>query len=73
MVCYMCVLCRLAKRSWFGGLMGMEQEHHFVMVREKSFSQVKADVVHAFLSVNLYIVCTSIYVQGLLLHLECSP
>ncbi|XP_055901372.1 serine/threonine-protein kinase BRSK2-like isoform X5 [Biomphalaria glabrata] len=40
----------LAKRSWFGGLMGMEQEHHFVMVREKSFSQVKADLVHAFLS-----------------------
>ncbi|RUS81919.1 hypothetical protein EGW08_010305, partial [Elysia chlorotica] len=40
----------LAKRSWFGGLMGMEQEHHFVMVREKNFSQVKADLVHAFLS-----------------------
>lgn len=33
--------------------MGMEQEHHFVMVREKSFSQVKADLVHAFLSVRI--------------------
>ena len=32
--------------------MGMEQEHHFVMVREKTFSQVKADLVHAFLSVS---------------------
>ncbi|XP_070200917.1 serine/threonine-protein kinase BRSK2-like [Littorina saxatilis] len=40
----------MAKRSWFGGLMGMEQEHHFVMVRDKTFSQVKADLVHAFLS-----------------------
>ena len=42
----------MAKRSWFGGLMGMEQEHHFVMVRDKTFSQVKADLVHAFLSVS---------------------
>ncbi|XP_025084708.1 serine/threonine-protein kinase BRSK2-like isoform X3 [Pomacea canaliculata] len=40
----------MAKRSWFGGLMGMEQEHHFVMVRDKTFNQVKADLVHAFLS-----------------------
>ncbi|XP_076471771.1 serine/threonine-protein kinase BRSK2-like isoform X1 [Babylonia areolata] len=40
----------MAKRSWFGGLMGMEQEHHFVMMRDKTFSQVKADLVHAFLS-----------------------
>ena len=30
----------------------MEQEHHFVMVRDKTFSQVKADLVHAFLSVS---------------------
>ncbi|XP_046356807.2 serine/threonine-protein kinase BRSK2-like isoform X2 [Haliotis rufescens] len=42
----------LAKRSWFGGLMGMEQEHHFMMVRDKTFSQVKADLVHAFLSTS---------------------
>ena len=51
---YMCVyVFRMAKRSWFGGLMGMEQEHHFVMVRDKTFSQVKADLVHAFLSVSI--------------------
>ncbi|XP_041365231.1 serine/threonine-protein kinase BRSK2-like [Gigantopelta aegis] len=42
----------MAKRSWFGGLMGMEQEHHFIMVRDKTFSQVKADLVHAFLSTS---------------------
>ncbi|XP_050410961.1 serine/threonine-protein kinase BRSK2 isoform X1 [Patella vulgata] len=42
----------MAKRSWFGGLMGMEQEHHFMMVRDKTFSQVKADLVHAFLSTS---------------------
>ncbi|ESO97969.1 hypothetical protein LOTGIDRAFT_104436 [Lottia gigantea] len=42
----------MAKRSWFGGLMGMEQEHHFMMVRDKTFNQVKADLVHAFLSTS---------------------
>lgn len=41
----------MTKRSWFGALMGTErEEHHFVIVREKALSQVKADLVHAFLS-----------------------
>lgn len=31
-------------------LMGSErEEHHFVMVREKSISQIKSDLIHAFL------------------------
>lgn len=41
----------MTKRSWFGALMGTErEEHHFVIVRDKPLSQVKADLVHAFLS-----------------------
>ncbi|XP_074659825.1 serine/threonine-protein kinase BRSK2-like [Tubulanus polymorphus] len=41
----------LTKRSWFGSLMGTDRdEHHFVMVKGKQISQIKADLVHAFLS-----------------------
>lgn len=32
--------------------MGDRDEHHFVMVRDKPLSQVKADLVHAFLCVS---------------------
>lgn len=47
---------RMTKRSWFGALMGTErEEHHFVIVRDKPLSQVKADLVHAFLSVSEHI------------------
>lgn len=48
----------IAKRSWFGHLMlGHHNSHSkhepfFIITREKPFSTVKADVVHAFLSVN---------------------
>ena len=43
----------MTKKSWFGSLMGSErEEHHFVMVRDKPLSQVKADLIHAFLSVS---------------------
>ena len=46
---------RLTKRSWFGMLMGSErEEHHFVMVREKSISQIKSDLIHAFLCVSQF-------------------
>lgn len=46
----------MTKRSWFGALMGTErEEHHFVIVRDKPLSQVKADLVHAFLSVSEHI------------------
>jgi len=47
---------RLTKRSWFGMLMGSErEEHHFVMVREKSISQIKSDLIHAFLCVSKFL------------------
>lgn len=48
----------IAKRSWFGHLMlGHHNSHHkhepfFIITREKPFSTVKADLVHAFLSVS---------------------
>ena len=45
---------RLTKKSWFGALMGVEKdEHHFVMIRDKPLSQIKGDLVHAFLSVSV--------------------
>ena len=44
----------LTKRSWFGSLMGTErEEHHFVMIKDKNLSQIKADIVHAFLCVSI--------------------
>lgn len=47
----------IAKRSWFGHLMLGHHSHakhepFFIITREKPFSTVKADVVHAFLSVS---------------------
>ena len=43
----------MTKKSWFGQLVGTDRdEHHFVMVRGKPISQIKADLVHAFLSVR---------------------
>eukprot|EP00914_Ancora_sagittata_P024243 GHVO01048268.1.p1 GENE.GHVO01048268.1~~GHVO01048268.1.p1 ORF type:complete len:148 (-),score=11.10 GHVO01048268.1:249-692(-) len=43
----------LTKKSWFGALMGTEKEdHHFVMIRDKNLSQIKADLVHSFLCVS---------------------
>ncbi|KAH3886122.1 hypothetical protein DPMN_010123 [Dreissena polymorpha] len=42
----------MTKKSWFGSLMGSDrEEHHFVMVRDKPLCQIKADLIHAFLSV----------------------
>jgi len=47
----------MTKKSWFGSLMGSErEEHHFVMVRDKPLSQIKADLIHAFLSVSIAII-----------------
>ena len=45
---------RLTKRSWFGALMGSteKEEHHFVMIKDRAISQIKADLVHAFLCVS---------------------
>lgn len=44
----------MTKKSWFGALMGSDrEEHHFIMAQDKPLSQVKADLVHAFLSVSI--------------------
>lgn len=45
---------RLAKRSWFGNFISLEKEEQiFVVIRDKPLSSIKADIVHAFLSVSL--------------------
>ncbi|XP_062331393.1 serine/threonine-protein kinase BRSK1-like [Osmerus eperlanus] len=42
----------LAKKSWFGNFISLEKEEQiFVMIRDKPLSSVKADIVHAFLSI----------------------
>ncbi len=46
-------LCRLAKKSWFGNFISLEKEEQiFVVIRDKPLSSIKADIVHAFLSVS---------------------
>jgi len=48
------VFGRLAKRSWFGNFISLEKEEQiFVVIRDKPLSSIKADIVHAFLSVSL--------------------
>uniref|UniRef100_A0A3Q1FIM2 Uncharacterized protein n=1 Tax=Acanthochromis polyacanthus TaxID=80966 RepID=A0A3Q1FIM2_9TELE len=45
-------ICRLAKRSWFGNFISLEKEEQiFVLIRDKPLSSIKADIVHAFLSI----------------------
>lgn len=52
-VCASCSL-RLAKKSWFGNFISLEKEEQiFVVIRDKPLSSVKADIVHAFLSVSI--------------------
>ncbi|XP_071763418.1 serine/threonine-protein kinase BRSK2-like [Centroberyx gerrardi] len=42
----------LAKKSWFGNFISLEKEDQiFVVIRDKPLSSVKADIVHAFLSI----------------------
>ncbi|CAM4703914.1 unnamed protein product [Caretta caretta] len=42
----------LAKKSWFGNFISLEKEELiFVVIRDKPLSSVKADIVHAFLSI----------------------
>jgi len=50
--------CRMTKKSWFANMVGMEKEEyrHTVTIRNKQLNQVKADIVHAFLSVS-YLCC----------------
>lgn len=45
---------RLAKKSWFGNFISLEKEEQiFVVLKDKPLSSIKADIVHAFLSVSL--------------------
>ncbi|XP_061740125.1 serine/threonine-protein kinase BRSK2-like isoform X1 [Nerophis ophidion] len=42
----------LAKKSWFGNFISLEKEEQiFVLIRDKPLSSIKADIVHAFLSI----------------------
>ncbi|XP_059584115.1 serine/threonine-protein kinase BRSK1 isoform X3 [Alligator mississippiensis] len=42
----------LAKKSWFGNFMSLDKEEQiFVVIRDKPLSSIKADIVHAFLSI----------------------
>uniref|UniRef100_A0A8D0HBK2 BR serine/threonine kinase 2 n=1 Tax=Sphenodon punctatus TaxID=8508 RepID=A0A8D0HBK2_SPHPU len=42
----------LAKRSWFGNFISLDKEEQiFVVIRDKPLSSIKADIVHAFLSI----------------------
>lgn len=44
----------LTKKSWFGSLMTTEKDETFtVLVKGKPLANVKADLIHAFLSVSL--------------------
>uniref|UniRef100_A0A3B5APM2 BR serine/threonine kinase 2b n=1 Tax=Stegastes partitus TaxID=144197 RepID=A0A3B5APM2_9TELE len=46
------LLCRLAKKSWFGNFINLEKEEQiFIVIRDKPLSSIKADIVHAFLSI----------------------
>ncbi|KAJ8390916.1 hypothetical protein AAFF_G00098360 [Aldrovandia affinis] len=43
---------RLAKKSWFGNFINLEKEEQiFVVIKDKPLSSIKADIVHAFLSI----------------------
>lgn len=45
----------LTKKSWFGSLMTTEKDETFtVLVKGKPLASVKADLIHAFLSVRIY-------------------
>ncbi|XP_060921862.1 serine/threonine-protein kinase BRSK2-like isoform X4 [Labrus mixtus] len=42
----------LAKKSWFGNFISLEKEEQiFVLIQDKPLSSIKADIVHAFLSI----------------------
>uniref|UniRef100_A0A3Q3B0T1 Serine/threonine-protein kinase BRSK2-like n=1 Tax=Kryptolebias marmoratus TaxID=37003 RepID=A0A3Q3B0T1_KRYMA len=50
--CFLYRFCRLAKKSWFGNFISLEKEEQiFVLIRDKPLSSIKADIVHAFLSI----------------------
>ena len=51
---YISIWLRMTKKSWFANMMGVEREEyrHTITIRNKQLNQVKADIVHAFLSVS---------------------
>ena len=66
---------RLTKRSWFGALMGSteKEEHHFVMIKDRALSQIKADLVHAFLCVRIatrFLSCWHLVSIGILIMMK---
>uniref|UniRef100_A0A4X2K4R8 BR serine/threonine kinase 1 n=1 Tax=Vombatus ursinus TaxID=29139 RepID=A0A4X2K4R8_VOMUR len=43
---------RLAKRSWFGNFISLDKDEQiFLVLKNKALSSIKADIVHAFLSI----------------------
>ncbi|XP_072299642.1 serine/threonine-protein kinase BRSK2 isoform X2 [Eucyclogobius newberryi] len=43
----------LAKKSWFGNFISLEKEEQiFVLIQDKPLSSIKADIIHAFLSIQ---------------------
>lgn len=43
----------LTKKSWFGSLMSTERDETYtILVKDKALATVKADLIHAFLSVS---------------------
>jgi BR serine/threonine kinase len=53
---------RLAKKSWFGNFISLEKEEQiFVVIRDKPLSSIKADIVHAFLSVSISVYSHSFF------------
>ena len=44
----------LTKRSWFGSLMSTEKDETYtIIVKGKPLASIKADLIHAFLSVSM--------------------
>ena len=57
----------LTKRSWFGSLMSTEKDETYtVVVKGKPLASIKADLIHAFLSVSLYPKIFYVYMNNIL-------
>ena len=57
----------LTKRSWFGSLMSTDKDEVYtIIVKGKALSQIKADLIHAFLSVSCPSLCGNYF--GKMLH-----
>ena len=52
----------LTKRSWFGSLMSTDKDEVYtIIVKGKALSQIKADLIHAFLSVSCPSLCSKFF------------